>query len=125
MKRYPHLSILVFIFGISLIIFGVLTGEVQGGLFLVFPFIIGSGIYATLGILLIIASFFLYIFAISTNPIDRETENNPMKTNSKIHGRGIILLGPIPIIIGSNWKITLVLITIAIIFLLIANFFLV
>jgi uncharacterized protein (TIGR00304 family) len=125
MNRYELLSILVLISGISLIILGVLTGEVKGGLFLIFPFIIGSGIYATLGILLIIASFFLFIFTISTNPIDRNTEYNPMKTNSKIHGRGIILLGPIPIIIGSNWKITLLLITIAIIFLLIANYFLV
>jgi uncharacterized protein (TIGR00304 family) len=118
MNRYTLLSILAFISGLLLIVLGVLTGEVQGGLFLIFPFVIGSGIYATLGILLIIASFFLFMLPLSTNPIDR-------KTNSKIKGGGILLLGPIPIIIGSNWKIALLLITIAIILLLITNYYLI
>ena len=125
MNRYHLLSILIFIAGIFLIILGVLTGDVQGGLFLIFPFVIGSGIYATLGILLIIASFFLFMFTISTNPIDQEPENTTKKTNSKIQGGGIILLGPIPIIIGSNWKITVPLIIIAIIFILIADYYLI
>lgn len=125
MNHYHLLSILIFIAGIFLIILGVLTEEVQGGLFLVFPFVIGSGIYTTLGILLIIASFFLFMFNISTNPIDQETQYTTKKTNSKIQGGGIILLGPIPIIIGSNWKITLLLITIAIIFILMAKYYLI
>ncbi len=125
MNRYHLLSTLIFITGIFLIIVGVLSGELQGGLFLVFPFVIGSGIYATLGILLIIASFFLFMFNISTNPIDQEIEYTTKKTNSKIQGGGIIVLGPIPIIIGSNWKITLLLISIAIIVFLMANYYLI
>ncbi len=125
MNRKHLPSMPVFIAGILLILLGVLSGEVKGGLFVVFPFVIGSGIYATLGILLIIASFILFMFTFSTNPIDRETEYTTIKTNSKIQGGGIILLGPIPIVIGSNWKIALLLITIAIIFILLANYFLI
>ena len=125
MNRSHLLSILVFIAGIFLIILGVFTGEVQGGLFLVVPFLIGTGIYATLGIILIIASFFLFMLSISTNPTYKETEYTTRNTNSKIKGGGIILLGPIPIIVGSNWKIALLLLTIAIIFILMANYYLI
>jgi uncharacterized protein (TIGR00304 family) len=125
MNRYHHISILIFISGILLVLLGVLTGEIQGGLFLVFPFVIGSGIYATLGILLIIASFFLFMVTIATNPADSKTGPTTIKTHTKIQGGGILLLGPIPIIIGSNWKIALVLTALAIIFLLIAYNFLI
>ena len=47
MNSYRQLSILFFIFGIIFFALGILKGEIEIGIFLIFPFLVGSGMYAS------------------------------------------------------------------------------
>jgi uncharacterized protein (TIGR00304 family) len=110
----------MFLLGLILLFISIISGDTQAGFFLIFPFIIGSGVYATLGILLIVASFFLYLINLRNVTISHEPQNEnskPLKKENRVEGGGIVLIGPIPIIIGSNWKITIILVIVAILIL--------
>ena len=105
MNRYHLLSTIVFLISLVLTIIGIIKGDVQGGFFLIFPIIISSGIYQTLGIILIIFSMLLLIFSFSSYSLNNDikiSDKDP-NSNQKIHGGGLILIGPIPIIAGSIW----------------------
>ncbi|HEC80865.1 MAG TPA: DUF131 domain-containing protein [Thermoplasmatales archaeon] len=120
MNKYHLLSVVFFIIGIVFFSLGVMFGEVETGFFLVFPFLVGSGIYAFLGFILVFVAMLLFMFGFveiaTVEPIDfhSETEEErypPMKTSVK--GGGVILIGPIPIVFSSNWKIAVVLMIVA------------
>ena len=111
MNRYHILSLVCFILGIVFFAVGFLTGEAEGGVFIIFPFISGSGIYALLGIIFILIAIPLFIFGLVTHvrPDEHQPdydEYQPRKKTS-IKGGGVILIGPIPIVFGSNWKIAM------------------
>lgn len=119
-------SFIVFILGIIFFIIIGLKGELHGGVFLVFPFLLGSGPYSVFGILLIILAFFLFIFGMATKPFLTDhlpTHQDIPEQKSIMKGGGIIIIGPIPIVVGSSWKITLTLI-LAAIFLCVLLYFL-
>ncbi|KAA0002143.1 MAG: DUF131 domain-containing protein [Thermoplasmata archaeon] len=104
------ISPILFIFGIICIIAAISMGEGKAGIFIIFPFIYGEGLLMFIGIILIFLS--LIIFTFSQFHLMKEYENE-MKV--KKHAGGLILIGPIPIIISSNWKVALILLAIAII----------
>jgi uncharacterized protein (TIGR00304 family) len=126
MNKFHFLSIFCLIFGIIFFGFGFLSGEVETGVFVVFPFLAGSGIYAFLGFIFIFIAFLLFMFGFSTYFESDEfpTNNNEFQPRKKtsVKGGGVILIGPIPIVIGSNWKIAIVLMIVAIIVILVAFF---
>ena len=62
MNRFHVLSLICFISGIAFFIIGFLTGEAEGGIFIVFPFIVGSGIYPLLGFIFFLIAIFSFIF---------------------------------------------------------------
>jgi len=126
MNKYHFLSLTCFIIGIIFFILGFLQGEIQTGFFVVFPFLIGSGIYAFAGIIFIFLALSLFIFGFSKNIESNETEVHEEGAQSikktSVKGGGIVLIGPLPIVFGSSWKIALVLMIAAIILILVAFF---
>ena len=128
MNKFQVLSLVCFILGIVFFIIGFLTGETKGGIFIVFPFIIGSGIFSLLGFIFIFIAIISFIFKFTTyiksDKIKNENDELQPKKKTSIKGGGIVLIGPIPIIFGSNWKIVIVLLIIAIILIFITFFIL-
>ncbi|MEA2054080.1 MAG: DUF131 domain-containing protein [Candidatus Thermoplasmatota archaeon] len=101
---------ILFIFGIICIIAGFAAGEGKAGIFIIFPFIYGNGPLMLMGMLLIFISFVIFIF--STFSKAQSMEDMPLKTEK--HAGGLILIGPIPIVISSDKKLALVLMAIGI-----------
>jgi len=125
MKRLDVLSGIFLVLGIIFFLISGLQGNLRAGIFLIFPFVIGSGLYAILGLLFLILAFFLFILRFSpktslSEPTTSSQDNRGKKPTMK--GGGVVLLGPIPIIVGSSWKITLALILAAIVFILVVFF---
>lgn len=127
MNKLQILATTLLLIGISFLIISYLTGQIQIGFILIFPFIIGTGPNALLGFLCIITAIFLFILSKihryttqqkpSPNLDQSSVEKDPFNKTTKktMHSGDIILIGPIPIIFGTNWKITLLLLLLAII----------
>ena len=90
------LSPLLMITGLVLIALALVTGEAKVALVLFIPVIYGGGILLLLGILLL----FLGIFARFFLPMTHEET-----TLEKNYG-GVVFIGPIPMVFGSDAKIT-------------------
>ena len=116
MNNYKKFSIICFICGLIFFIMGIIEGKVEVGFFLFFPFLIGYGFYAFFGFILFFFSILLFMFGFyrsTTDSIDLPTIEN--RQNKKIvKGGGVILIGPIPIIFGSNRKIIIVMVVLAV-----------
>lgn len=116
MNKYHIFSVFFFIIAVLLLALGVFFGDVQTGIFVVFPFISGSGIYAFLGMIFLFVSILFFIFGFGVK-YDKDEMINREKTSVK--GGGVILVGPIPIVFGSNWKIAFVLMFVAIVLIIV------
>lgn len=115
MRKQFILSLFFFIFSIILLAYGYLLGEVSIGLIIIFPLITSNGLFGLLGIIFLIISFFTFFFQIPhmiihSDDIKNNTQMSSFKTNNrvekKIQSGGVIFIGPIPIIFGTNKKIT-------------------
>jgi uncharacterized protein (TIGR00304 family) len=123
MNRFHFLSIFCLILGVVFLFLGFLNGEVDAGIFIIFPFVSGTGIYAFLGFVFIIVSIFLFLigfFDFSQPGTDSSELKARKKTSFK--GGGVVLIGPIPIVFASNWKIAVVLIILSLILIFVAFF---
>jgi len=122
MNKFYFFSLFFLVVGITFFFLGFLSGDVKTGFFIIFPFLSGSGIYAFLGFVLIIIAIFLFMFGFSNySEIDEfQTDKFQDRTNKKssLKGGGFVLIGPIPIVFASNYKIAIVLMIIAIILVL-------
>ena len=116
MNKYHIFSVFFFIISVFFLALGVFFGDVQTGIFVVFPFISGSGIYDFLGMIFLFVSILFFIFGFGVK-YDKDEIINREKTSVK--GGGVILVGPIPIVFGSNWKIALVLMVVSIILIIV------
>ncbi|MBC7128452.1 MAG: DUF131 domain-containing protein [Thermoplasmatales archaeon] len=90
------IPLIFFIFAIIAFIFAFIEGELKAGLFLIFPFVYGNGIFTFIGIILLFLSFLLF-FISSLKRIEGEVEYKESKG-------GVILIGPFPVIISDNIK---------------------
>lgn len=125
MNKYHFLSLICFILGIAFFAFGILSGDVETGVFIVFPFLAGSGIYTFLGFICIFIAILLFIFGFSRSTSEDFGTNSGEQTQPKktsVKGGGVVLIGPIPIVFGSSWKIAFILMIAAIILVLVAFF---
>jgi uncharacterized protein (TIGR00304 family) len=126
MNKFQILSLFCFILGIIFFSLGFLQGDVEGGIFIVFPFIGGSGIYAFFGVISLFLAILFFSFGFTSSlgreDLQYEYEEHPPQKKTSIKGGGVILIGPIPIVFGSNWKIALVMMIVAIILILVVFF---
>lgn len=120
MSKYHLLSLVFFILGTVFFALGVFSGEVETGFVAVFPFLVGAGVYAFLGFIFIFIAILLFMFGFvssattSSLHVDREDEHVYPKKKTSVKSGGVILIGPIPIVFGSNWKIAVILMVVAI-----------
>ena len=126
MNKYHLFSLICFIIGIVFFAFGVFSGDVETGFVVVFPFIAGSGIYAFLGFIFVFISVLLFMFSfnssVGSNDFQADYDGYPPSRKTSIKGGGVVLIGPIPIVFGSNWKIAVVLMVLAICIIIIGFF---
>ena len=111
MRKWLLASLFLFVSGVALITASVSNGEGQVGLFLIFPFIVTQGWIGAVGSLLFalaIISLFIGFWISDT----QDTRQAPAETGSSMPAArtkksfgGVVLIGPIPIVFGSDEKI--------------------
>ena len=128
MNKYYTLSFLCFVLGIIFFFIGILAGDVEAGFVLIFPFLVGSGTYAVLGFLFMFIAIILFIFGFARTaresidlPFDEDTYD--IKRKKSVKGGGVVLIGPIPIVFGTSWKIAVLLMIVAIILIITISIF--
>lgn len=122
MRLSPLIPLALFVAGVALIVASVATGEGRLFLFLVFPGIITGGILGVLGFLLIVLSFLVGSFQVWRSMVaappasyqrweqpgtEPPPSGSPRSETPRRRFGGILLLGPIPIVFGSDRKIAL------------------
>lgn len=124
-NRYLIIAVLLIICGIALVGLSIASGEGSAGVVLFIPVFYGTGILAFLGVLCIMAALFLGFLGIATQMGATEEYEAPQeqrpysgtrpRTEKKIKGGGVVLIGPIPVIFGSDAKTAMVLVVLALI----------
>lgn len=127
MNKYRLFFLVFLVFAFIFFAIGLFTGEVEAGIFVVFPFLKGSGLFAFLGFIFLFLTFLTFIFSFSLDfkkdigeSLDNSKSFDDKKSNTE--GGGVVFIGPIPIVFGSNWKVAVVLIILAIVIMLVAFF---
>jgi uncharacterized protein (TIGR00304 family) len=140
MNRFLAIAIMLLIGGIALLGFSVAEGESSAGLFVIFPVLIGSGIWAFLGMMCIMGALIFGFMGIGarfagfgdfdeSEPRDQQRQGQGQgqgqkrRTSPAVKGGGVVLIGPIPIIFGSDTRLTIVLVILAIIMMFAMMFF--
>jgi len=100
------LAFSLIIFGIALIVVGVIRGG-QAGFFLIFPFVVTSDPIAAIGFILVFIGFFILFLSPFYGEILAEITHTPeeLDVERKKEYGGVILIGPFPIAFGSSEKI--------------------
>ena len=119
MRRGLALSWLLSSLAIALIAVSVAIGESQFGLFLIFPFVIGSGPIAIAGaVLLFVAVVTMFVSFMRQLPEPEDSQAIPsrkiLERPEKRYG-GVVMIGPVPIAFGSDSKIAKMMMIIGII----------
>jgi len=109
MHRWYIFSSICLIISIFFLVIATLSGELSIGLIVIIPILIGSGPYAFIGFLLIFLSFIFFFIGRTSSiiPPNQIYQKETHQTQKNIQTGGVVLIGPIPIIFGSNWKIAL------------------
>ena len=109
--------------GFALLFLSLLIGHAKFGIFIVFPFVYGYGILPAISFLLIIVGIFLFFLS----PMQFKYENvEPITEEKKVekHFGGVVLIGPIPIIFGSDRNTVLISVLATILILIVLFIFL-
>lgn len=132
MNKYLTLALILAICGIALIGYSVVSGEGSAGIVLFIPVFYGSGLFAFLGVICIMAAIFLgfFGFAARMNAMEdfessqepRSSQPSKPRAQKSIKGGGVVLIGPIPIIFGSDKKTAIVLALLAIVMIIAVAF---
>lgn len=112
----------LFVLGFAALVVAFLENQATLSLFIIFPIVTATGGWAILGILLIIVGFFLFFIAwpagmISVPPPAPESGPAPSTTAAQAPSPaqvpqpqrrwgGVVFLGPVPVVFGSDQKVT-------------------
>jgi uncharacterized protein (TIGR00304 family) len=122
--------------GVMISVFSIALGEMRVALLLIFPVFYAEGAIPTIGIamlflgmVVLFISFFIAsassregTYARTTGP-DQISQEDGLST--KVKGGGVLLIGPIPIVFGSDWKMAITAIVLTILLLGIVLLFLI
>jgi|GEM_PF-350631 len=104
-------------------------GEAQAGIFLIFPYISGGGLFLGLGMLLVLVGFVVLVLGsvrhFATLTLEEVLDDDPQVRRKKqrprtvgdqevdaprvrggFKGGGVVFIGPVPIVFGPNAKVT-------------------
>jgi uncharacterized protein (TIGR00304 family) len=120
MKSRMWVPIIVFLAGVAFIVTAAASGNAEVQLFIIFPLISGTSWLFVLGVVLIIASFVLGFVLAASSMGDGQSEPEiggqaGQESQAKNRYGGVVLIGPIPIIFGSDRRMALVMLVIAIV----------
>jgi uncharacterized protein (TIGR00304 family) len=122
-------ALCLFIFAGVLMGIAVWKGEAQAGIFLIFPYISGGGLFLGLGMLLVIVGFVVLVLGsvrrfgamtfeevFEDEPPARKKKQRPRtvgdqevdapRVRSGFKGGGVVFIGPVPIVFGPDAKVT-------------------
>jgi len=119
MRPISFVPICLLAAGLSLVVVSVANGEADVSLVVVFPVISGSGPLFLIGVALVVTgilSGFMLIAATTYSPApgpgDSSWGDGTGEKRSKYGG--IVLIGPVPIVFGSNARIAYVMLAVAV-----------
>jgi uncharacterized protein (TIGR00304 family) len=138
-NKYYIAALGALILGLVLLAIDVTRGQASAGIIVIIPYITHSGILSFLGVICIVCAFLLFYAGIAHSGYTSYDENeiigasprssevqSPERegTIGKTRRRwgGVVLIGPIPIIFGSDKRTTLIALSIALTLLAIAFF---
>lgn len=111
-------SLIIMALGLALLIYSIYSGGSRFYLFLVFPVVASNDIFGALGIIALIIGFIVLMVSISFSSVstgldsladlvddDNESEIKVIKKKPKVSSGGLILIGPFPIVWGSDKKV--------------------
>ena len=139
MRRLSLLALAFLIGGVALLAYGAAVGQGQVYLVLIFPIVNATGPIAWAGIALIVLGFAVGFLSLARSPLAVPAESPPAAgsapsssspptpaTPAKRFG-GVVFLGPLPIVFGSDAKMSkyMLVLAVAVTVLLLAFFFLV
>ena len=111
MRRLTAVAFTIFALGIALLAYAAFLGELTFTLVVIIPVVQSSSGWALAGMGLIFAAIFIFFFSMATpagQPMDKTTAPQQMaaapQTPAKKFG-GVVFVGPIPIIFGSDKKV--------------------
>ncbi len=133
MNRYHLLAIILLICGIISLGYSVASGEGSAGVVVFIPVFFGSGVFSFIGVLCIMAAIFLAFFGFAKGTFQDEGIDEPQghraspsspssqspRPQKSIKGGGVVLIGPIPVVFGSDAKTAMILMVLAIILIVI------
>jgi uncharacterized protein (TIGR00304 family) len=118
-------ALLMIATGIVISIVSIAQGQMRVALFLIFPVFYAEGILPAIGVALLfigMVALFLAFFASVANSGVRPDQNNRSfdgfgtgdGRKPRMKAGGVVLIGPVPIIFGSDWRMTVTAIILAI-----------
>lgn len=127
--------VILFISGFGLLVYDVIQGKGSGGFFIIFPFIIGYGLFSFIGTLMMMLSVLIFFFLpfcyVKYQPELERPEHAPEAPASeakideaKKEFGGVVFIGPVPIVFGSSRKMVYFMIVLGLIMALILVFIL-
>lgn len=120
MRKAFLVALGLFILGIALLAVSVAEGGGTVYLALIFPVYSGSDIWGFFGILCVIGAFFVGFLGLIPAKLpsggsDSARQGTPPAGGPEKRFGGVVMLGPIPIIVGSDVKMSMVAIVLAIV----------
>lgn len=119
MRPIRFLGPALFVAGIVALVVAFLQNEATLTLFIIFPVVTATGGWAILGILLMVAGFFLFfvtwpVGAVAAPPLEERGAPPPTAPGSSLgvpptpqrRWGGVVFVGPIPVVFGSDQKVT-------------------
>lgn len=113
----------MFFTGLALFIAGVMTGDTEVYLAVIFPIIQTSNVLSIVGLLLMFGAFFLWVMGIFAHPIRRDARMVTPKGEPRAKAGGIILIGPIPIVFSNDKNLAIILLILAIVVIVLVSLF--
>ncbi len=115
MRPARWLGPVLLVAGVAALAVGFLQGQASLNLFVIFPVITATGGWSALGIVLLIAGFFsLFLTWPSVAPAPPPTVGEPLTPSTPAEPAppaatrrwgGVVFLGPVPVVFGSDAKV--------------------
>ena len=128
------ISIVTIVLSLLLLVIAAIRGELSFAIVFIIPVIIGYGPLSITGALLLFLGLILLFTSFLREPLEREEgvgreiPDDPNLEDERRGSRprmgGVVLLGPIPIIFGSDWRMASLAIILAILLIVLVYFLL-